>query len=123
MSRLFITLSAFSLMILLTLSANRQVPEWQGFSRRPLDKTTTCADRVLRQFGHVVRDTRRKPESGLIRLKLLAASNTTRSPPILTAYFDGDDGFSSVFIEARDRRVANAAWRGFKRECGLPDGS
>jgi hypothetical protein len=121
MTQRFLALSAFALVIVLVLSANRLVPEWQGFSHRPLGSTTTCASRVLRQFGHVVRETGRKPESGLIRLKLRAASDTKRSPPILTAYLDDDAGFSSVFIDANDRRVANAAWRGFKIQCGLPE--
>ena len=122
MTERFVARLAFALMIVLGLSANRLVPEWQGFSHRPLGNTTTCAARVLRQFGHVVRETGRRPESGLIRLRLRAASNTKRSPPILTAYLDGDAGFSSVFIEASNRHIANSAWREFKRQCGLPEG-
>ncbi|KQN04879.1 hypothetical protein ASE85_07795 [Sphingobium sp. Leaf26] len=123
MSQRFLGRSAVTLIIMLLLNANRPVPEWQGFSNRPIGFTTRCAARVLSQFGDVVSETGRNPEGGLIRLMLRAAPDTKRSPPVLMAYFDGDANFSSVFMEASNRRVANAVWRGFKRQCGLPHGS
>lgn len=115
----FLRLSVLAALIAGALSANRTVPEWQGWSRRPLGDTTKCAVGVLGQFGRVAREIGRKPEAGLIRLNLYNSTAPDRSPPILTAYFDGDGGFSSVFMDASDHRKAAAIWSGLRRHCGF----
>lgn len=105
-----------------TLSANRTVPEWQGWSRHPRGVTTKCAAGVFGQFGRVTRETGRRPEAGLIRLHLYDLTASHRSPPILNAYLDGDSKFSSIFMDASDRRKADAAWSKLRRPCGLSSG-
>lgn len=104
------------------LHANRLVPEWQGFSKRPLGATAGCAMRVLDRYGHVVRERGAKPEAGSIRLILYPMKNSGRSAPLLTAYFDGDATFTSAFMDAADRHTAGKVWQGFRQQCRLSEG-
>lgn len=117
-SRSFL-LRTLLLVIVAALSGNRPAPEWQGFSHQSLGITAECAARVLNQFGYVVREDGPKPEGGSIRLMLHTSPVANHSPLILTAYFEGNLRFSSVFMDASDHRVADAVWQGFKRKCGL----
>jgi hypothetical protein len=104
------------------LHANRLVPEWQGFSKRPLGATAGCAMHVLNRYGHVVREEGAKPEAGSIRLILYPVKGSGRSAPLLTAYFDGDATFTSAFMDAADRQIAGKVWQGFWQQCGLSEG-
>lgn len=107
----FVCLITFATASVALLGGNRPVPKWQGFANRPLAATTECAGQVLGRFGRVIREDGEEPEAGSVRLILRTPTGRKSSRSLLTAYFDGDAGFTSAFMDATDYHIAEQFWR------------
>ena len=103
--------------VLALTMANRPAPKWQAFARRPLKSVVSCTTTIFARLGTVRQNWGEQPEGGVVRVFM--SSKQSKRGPVITAYFEGDRQFTSIWMDATDTRLANAAWRRIRSRCGV----
>ena len=106
-----------ALPVLVLTIANRPVPKWQAFGNRPLKSVASCTSTVFAGLGTASQKWGEEPEAGAVRV-FLTPKHAKRGP-VVTAYLEGDEKFSSIWMDATDSRLAASAWRHIRSRCGV----
>jgi hypothetical protein len=106
-----------SLPVLALTMGNRPVPKWQAFGNRPLKSVASCAAAVFARFGTVNLSWGEQPEAGSVRVFL--SPKQAKRGPVVIAYLEGDEEFTSIWMDATDASLAANAWRRIRSNCGV----
>ena len=107
----------FAILALTLTTANRSVPRWQAYGNRPLKSVVRCASTVFARLGSVRQKWGAEPEAGAVRVFL--TPRQAKHGPVVTAYFEGDARFTSIWMDATDASLARTAWRRIRSNCGV----
>ena len=108
--------TAAAALLLLALTANRPPPEWQGWSNATANSTARCVQEIAGRFAAVRRHDGRVPEEGSIQLRLFHRTGG-QGRPVVTIDLDGGPHFSSIMMDASDRRLGRKLWPALRRHC------
>lgn len=107
----------FGLPVLALTMANRPVPKWQAFGNRPLKSVASCTSTIFARIGTVRQSWGEEPEAGAVRVFL--TPKQAKRGPVVTAYLEGNEQFTSIWMDATDDQLAANVWRLIRLRCGV----
>ena len=107
----------YALFLLVTLAANRTVPQWQAFGNVAPNQAADCAKAELGEFGPITEEIGEKPEEGSRRLYLWL--EVAKGEPRASVYISGEPGFTAMWMDAESNSLGDSIWHLIEGRCGV----